>query len=55
MTKKSNIDSLGLVMNVILTLTDEEMIVLILSSPQSLTDLCIIAALEDQMLHEEKL
>jgi hypothetical protein len=42
-------------MNVILTLTDEEMIVLILSSPQSLTDICIMAALEDQMLQEEKL
>ena len=53
--KKNRIDPSGLVMDVILKLTDKELSLLMFSNPQSLYDLCIMATVERQMLEEEKL
>lgn len=55
MKKKTRIEPSGLIMDVILKLTDKELLFLMFSSPQSLYDLCVMATLESQMLEEEKL
>ena len=55
MKKKSKINPKALIINVLLTLTEKELLFLTLSSPSSLSDLCVMATLENQMLYEEKL
>jgi hypothetical protein len=55
MKKKTNKVSSGVVMDVLLTLTEKELIFLMLSNPHSLNELCIMATLENQMIEEEKL
>lgn len=42
-------------MDVLLTLTEKELIFLMLSNPNSLSELCIMATLENQMVIEEKI
>jgi hypothetical protein len=55
MRKKTNKVSPGVVMDVLLTLTEKELIFLMLSNPYSLSELCIMATLENQMIIEEKI
>jgi hypothetical protein len=55
MKKKTNKPLPGVVMEVLLTLTEKELIFLMLSNPYSLNELCIMATLESQMIEEEKL
>jgi hypothetical protein len=54
MKRKNKIDPSGLVIDVILKLTDKELLFLMISSPQSIYDLCLMATLENQTLEEEK-
>lgn len=55
MKKKNKVNPKALIVNVLLSLTEKELLFLTLSSPNSLNDLCIMATLENQMLCEEKL
>ena len=48
--KKNKINPKALIINVLLTLTEKELLFLTLSSPSSLSDLCVMATLENQML-----
>jgi len=55
MRKKNKTNSKALVINVLLSLTEKELLFLTLSSPNSLYDLCVMATLENQMTNERKL
>ena len=55
MKKKNKVNSKALIVNVLLSLTEKELLFLTLSSPHSLNDLCVMATLESQMIYEGKL
>lgn len=51
-TKKYNE---AIIKETLMTLSEEELVLLILSSPRSLTNLCILLALEEQLVEEGKI
>jgi hypothetical protein len=53
--KKNKKVNEAIIKETLLSLSEEELILLILSSPRSLTNLCILLSLEEQLVEEGKI
>jgi len=52
--KNKNINE-AIIRETLMTLSEEELVMLSLASPKSLSNLCILLSLEDQLVEEEKI
>ena len=52
--RKNKISNEAIIKETLMTLSEEEVVMLILTSPKSLTNLCTLLALEEQLVKEKK-
>lgn len=53
--RKNKISNEAIIKETLMTLSEEEIVMLILTSPKSLTNLCALLALEEQLVKEKKI
>lgn len=53
--RKNKVSNEAIIKETLMTLSEEEIVMLILTSPKSLTNLCTLLALEEQLVKEKKI
>jgi hypothetical protein len=53
--RKNKVSNEAIIKETLMTLSEEEIVMLILTSPKSLTNLCTLLALEEQLVKENKI